>query len=296
MCNKILPGLLLVVASVLFAGCAVSTDSTTQPAAIYYPKLPQDVTTVAAAEEQLTILMKKAYWVQYGRNSRIPNVEALRKFVENREGELGMATNFQYYDGGAFSISCSVDGIVVSEGRLAIPIFPVYFDDLAGFPIKVIGYSIKGLPHEISISFSPAYNGGEKTAQRAADLLFFIQQNWESFQKEKLAAFEKKAVLYRSLRTKPEMGEEQRKLIVQANAFNQQKNYDKAIDLYQKAAEVDQVSYPPAYFNLALLSAQTQRFKAAIRYMKQYLLLVPDAKDARSAQDKIYEWEAMSGK
>jgi hypothetical protein len=27
--------------------------------------------------------------------------------------------------------------------------------------------------------------------------------------------------------------------------------------------------------------------------MKQYLTLEPDAKDARSAQDKIYEWELM---
>jgi len=26
--------------------------------------------------------------------------------------------------------------------------------------------------------------------------------------------------------------------------------------------------------------------------MKKYLMLVPDAEDARGAQDKIYEWEA----
>jgi hypothetical protein len=30
--------------------------------------------------------------------------------------------------------------------------------------------------------------------------------------------------------------------------------------------------------------------------MKQYLMLVPDAKDARSAQDRIYEWEIMMEK
>jgi hypothetical protein len=27
--------------------------------------------------------------------------------------------------------------------------------------------------------------------------------------------------------------------------------------------------------------------------MKKYLMLVPDAADAREAQDKIYEWEAF---
>jgi hypothetical protein len=42
---------------------------------------------------------------------------------------------------------------------------------------------------------------------------------------------------------------------------------------------------------MALLSEQMKWFNSAIFYMKQYLLLVPDAKDARSAQDKIYEWE-----
>jgi len=44
---------------------------------------------------------------------------------------------------------------------------------------------------------------------------------------------------------------------------------------------------------MALLCAQGNRFKSAIDYMKKYLLLVPDAPDARSAQDKVYEWEAM---
>jgi hypothetical protein len=44
---------------------------------------------------------------------------------------------------------------------------------------------------------------------------------------------------------------------------------------------------------VALLFAQQNRFKSAINYMKQYLMLVPDAPDARSAQDKIYEWKLM---
>ena len=83
---------------------------------------------------------------------------------------------------------------------------------------------------------------------------------------------------------------------MQANALNERKNYAGAIDLYTKTIEIDPVSYPEAYFNLALLSAQMQRFKPAIDYMKQYLLLEPGAKDARSGQDKIYEWELMLDK
>lgn len=96
---------------------------------------------------------------------------------------------------------------------------------------------------------------------------------------------------YRALVTKPAMSEEQRKFVVQANALNQQKQYERAIELYKKAIESDQTAYPEAYSNLALLSAQIKSYNAAIYYMKKYLMLVPDAKDARSAQDKIYEWE-----
>ncbi len=78
---------------------------------------------------------------------------------------------------------------------------------------------------------------------------------------------------------------------MQANALNQEKEYKRAIELYQKAIEVDPVSYPSAYFNTALLYAQMKRFHMAIFNMKKYLLLLPEATDARSAQDKIYEWE-----
>ncbi len=108
---------------------------------------------------------------------------------------------------------------------------------------------------------------------------------------KQLALFESKAAEYRALAVKPQVSEEQRKLIVQANALNQQKDYTGAIRLYLKALDLAPVSYPGAYFNLALLSAQVKRYNAAITYMKQYLLLVPDAPDARSARDKIYEWE-----
>jgi len=42
-----------------------------------------------------------------------------------------------------------------------------------------------------------------------------------------------------------------------------------------------------------VLHEQQELYTFAITYMKKYLMLVPDAKDARGAQDKIYEWETM---
>ncbi|RPH28717.1 tetratricopeptide repeat protein [bacterium] len=133
-------------------------------------------------------------------------------------------------------------------------------------------------------------------AQRFADDLFVIQQSLKKKQDERAARLESRADEYRALAVKPPVTEEQRKLIVQANVLNQQQDYTGAIALYLQAIDLDPVSYPGAYFNLALLSAQMKRYNTAIRYMKQYLQLAPEPADARSAQDKIYEWELLGKK
>ncbi|RJR32795.1 MAG: hypothetical protein C4576_29380 [Desulfobacteraceae bacterium] len=134
------------------------------------------------------------------------------------------------------------------------------------------------------------------TAQKVADALYFIRQAlWriEEQRKEKLALFEPKAAEYRALKIKPPMSEELRRMVVQANLMSEQKKYAEAIKQYSSIIEIEPISYPAAYFNLALLLAQDKKPLSAIYNMKHYLLLVPNAPDARGAQDKIYEWEYM---
>lgn len=134
------------------------------------------------------------------------------------------------------------------------------------------------------------------TAAKLADLFMFKQVQLKNYVKAisaQLAEFETFAGHYRALAVKPPVLEEQRRFIVMANALTQQKNYLEAIEQYQKAIKLNPTSYPAAYFNLALLLAQENRPIAAVFNMKRYLMLVPDAKDARAAQDKIYAWEAM---
>lgn len=136
-----------------------------------------------------------------------------------------------------------------------------------------------------------------RQAQVFADAVSFLHQ--KHLNDKTLASvndFEPVAAEYRKLKVKPPVSEEQRKYVVQANSLNQQKMYVQAIELYKKAIELDQTAYPAAYSNLALLSAQIRKFDVAIYYMKKYLLLEPEAKDARGAQDKIYEWEILTGK
>jgi tetratricopeptide (TPR) repeat protein len=190
----------------------------------------------------------------------------------------------------------------------------IYFPDLLDYSIKVIRiknitpsndeYQIRLNNCTLSInpnSTTTSVNGISEwrpyVIKKLADDLFFIQyQLSEKRYLSQLTLFEPIAAQYHALKVKPPVSEEQRKYIVQANDLTQEKMYDKAIELYNKAIELDQTAYPAAYFNLALLSARIYKYNTAIYYMKKYLLLEPEASDARSAQDKIYGWEIMMQK
>ena len=82
---------------------------------------------------------------------------------------------------------------------------------------------------------------------------------------------------------------------MQAELLRERKDYDGAAERYRKVVDLAPVVYPAAYFNLALLYEQQERYPQAINAMKKYLLLQPAAQDARAAQDKIYGWEMLAG-
>ena len=120
-----------------------------------------------------------------------------------------------------------------------------------------------------------------------------VIQNKLNEDRFKMEEFVKIVSDYRSLTVKPLVSEEQRKYIIQANSFAQIMQYDYAIDQYIKVLALDQTSYPEAYLNLALLLGQTNRYYAAINFMKKYLLLVPNSSEVQNAKDKIKDWEII---
>ena len=172
----------------------------------------------------------------------------------------------------------------------------VYFSDIIDYQIT-INFDAINKRDNVYFGNLIIFINGKGSNRRFYDDLIIIQKQLKNQliekQKSQLILFEPIVEQYRYLKIKPKISEEQRKYIIQANGFNDQKMYDKAIELYLKAIEVDQTAYPAAYSNLALLSAQTKRFNDAIFYMKKYLMLEPEASDARGAQDKIYLWEAQ---
>lgn len=279
------------------SGCATTTVNP-KDLIIYQPKLPAGISSVDEAIDDLARLLarrKDGMIIDYDYD-----------FINTRPGCNSRCAELVASDYGASNITwwqpqqvavIVLPGIRVYRDFLDIPVSPVYFSSLKGIEIDVRrGAAIPdarliGLPNHLSLRL---YLPDMADAQRIADDLLYIQQNYEQYRQEKRTRFEAEATRYRSLTAKPSVSEEQRMFIVQANAMNQRKDYMKAVDLYLQAIEVDPVAYPGAYFNLALLSAQMERYKPAISYMKQYLMLEPDSKDARSAQDKIYEWEILS--
>ena len=297
-------------------GCAPMDSGGSQPKDVvpigytYHPKPRPGMESPEAAKKDLAALLASSknpgikYHGQPGLNNTA-NEEALKAFILGKSGPITF-----WYDGQNELLFMAFSGSAALDDRIEVhPRILFFYADLLDQPIVVekttewpawgrhiAGQSIEGsvrpykihFPGQISFVFEDLPD-----AQRFADDLFVIQQALQKQRDERLALFQAKASQYRGMKVKPPVSEEQRKYIVQANAANVQKDYAGAIDLYGKVIDVDPVSYPEAYFNLALLSAQTQRFKTAIAYMRQYLQLVPDAKDARSAQDKIYEWEFL---
>ena len=126
----------------------------------------------------------------------------------------------------------------------------------------------------------------------AALMRYFVEKKKKDslFFQSDLSNFKPLADRYHDLVKKPDLKEEVRKLLIQATVFTEQKNFDNAIKLYQQAISIEPL-LPSGYFNLALLLAQTTRFEEAVVYMQKYLMLMPGANDARSSQDKIYEWQ-----
>lgn len=277
----------LVLLITIWGGCAAAPAATPEPE-IYYPKLPPGITTIEEAKQDLAILLKELYGIfYYGSDFKLPGESVLREVYGKYPR---MSINNIFYEDNLYQIHKNLGGSIdVFDDRIDFPLFPLYYKELSrDVTIRVKRGFIVELSHHVKLI------AREGAAQRIADDLYFIQKNIEKYNAGELEVFKEKAAKYRTSKIKPQVSEEQRKFIVQANAFTQKKDYVGAIDRYNKAIELDPVSYPEAYFNLALLSAQKNRFKSAIGYMGKYLLLAPDAKDARSARDKIYEWEAMA--
>lgn len=103
------------------------------------------------------------------------------------------------------------------------------------------------------------------------------------------AAFEALAAAYRSDPGLYIVTETVRELRVQAETAIEQKKFFHAMQRFREAIDLCPW-WPQGHFNLALIYSELELYHLAIASMEKYLKLVPDAPNARTAQDKIYSW------
>jgi tetratricopeptide (TPR) repeat protein len=102
--------------------------------------------------------------------------------------------------------------------------------------------------------------------------------------------FDALAKVYREASPKPVLPETAHRFKVQAEGAVNDKQFADAADYYEQAIEVAPW-WPEGHFNRALVLGEIKEYQQAIIEMKRYILLVPNAPDARAVQDKIYDWE-----
>lgn len=128
-------------------------------------------------------------------------------------------------------------------------------------------------------------------AKSIADALYVIKRYAEGYEDPRVEAAFQAALQARRTNSPPaEFPEEARRFRVIAEAAVKGKNLLGASENYEKALGIAPW-WPAGRFNRAFILGEMKQYGAAVREMKRYLLLMPEAPNARDAQDKIYEWE-----
>ena len=190
--------------------------------------------------------------------------------VELRTTEI--VPSLSNYRGGTFTVS-----IPLTAPQLDIKI--IKYDDSTGVIIEAPKVAI--------------WLDTDTTTQRFGDALQALRDYVAKGQfigQNESDGFAKVVARYQNANPKPALSEEVRKLKVQAEFALEKKRYAQAIDHYEEALNIAPW-WADGHFNRALLLGEAENYPDAVSEMKKYLALEPNAKDARAAQDKLYQWE-----
>lgn len=141
------------------------------------------------------------------------------------------------------------------------------------------------LQHETFTVF--AWTDGA-AAQEFADA--FNRLLYAAYRNEEDTGFSAAAKAWRENPVKPALSPEaDRHRILAENAIKE-KNIDSAIEHFESGLEL-QPMWPAGWFNLAIIYAEQNNFADATDRMKHYLVLLPDAPDAKDAREQMIIWE-----
>lgn len=195
------------------------------------------------------------------------------KIIDNKTLQIDSAYVRVWINDGVKSLTIPLKDIKVSSGR-------------EGWMYN--GYAVLQVPGYSRVVKDNARSVAEAifVVKRQAEKEGFVPQ--EAIEE---ARFERAVQEYLASASKPMLGEEARSFKVQAEDAVKNKRFEDAADLYAEALQVAPW-WPEGHFNRALTLGELKEFDTAVFEMKRYLRLVPDAANARAAQDKMYVWQA----
>jgi tetratricopeptide (TPR) repeat protein len=186
-------------------------------------------------------------------------------------------------------VSCSSFRDNHGEHRIVIDLksnspFSPNAEDRKGFPLayRVEPYAGGRLPAFLTL----------EDAQEAANALNRLRlhalgadQRTESWQ-----AFQRQASIWRTQLPKPALPEALRQQRLLAENALQEKDFEAAILHYETGLDIEPI-WPEGQFNAALLCAELGYYSDAIRHMRAYVELLPDAPDSQRARDQLIIWQ-----
>lgn len=131
----------------------------------------------------------------------------------------------------------------------------------------------------------------EKNYLRALDV-YKEMYSFASTEEQENQLRNKMLLVIQKMGKMPEVSEEAHRHIIRAELMVKEGNYVLAINEFHKA--INEAPYSALlYFNVALLEAQTLNYTQAIRMMKIYTQMAPQAPNNRLAKDEIIKWEML---
>jgi tetratricopeptide (TPR) repeat protein len=150
---------------------------------------------------------------------------------------------------------------------------------------------IKGTLYRYDYGFNRLRTLSETTA--FANALYVLKHGAGAAELAAEAEFADKARKYREMPVKPPLPENVKRCRIMAEDAINNKEFEKAVDYYEQGLEIE-LLWPEGQFNAALLYGELKDYENAAIHMKRYLELVPNARDAREAREKVYLWEGKA--
>lgn len=144
------------------------------------------------------------------------------------------------------------------------------------------------LAHRMRVVLTPAQIAEAHELLRQENAAAMEARQREAAKRE--ADLQARIAAWRALAVKPPLSPEVERYKLLAEKAEKDNRYDEARAHYEKALEIDPI-WPQGQLRKANLDAEFKKYRSAIRHMRMYLELMPNAPDGLAARARLRNWE-----